>query len=204
MARLHGFIISFLLSNLPFLRAQSLEGCIRSLNTIYERESRVADDSKLRKYILCPNTEYHVALNFADNGRPLDGQYPIPVGRPNIHVLCGEDGLSENNCQLVRGLVHVGVVDEFGTGKAAKNVLLQGLTFFRATSVNVIAMIGGDISIRDCVFKVSSTSLAFVTALPGLILSSFLDFRETATLPQCMPSPQRMVYVDYRKQPTTT
>ena len=136
--------------------ATASDDCIKSLNTIYESEKNVADDTKLRRYILCPNTEYYVALNFAEDGSPLDGQYPIPIGRPNIHVLCGEDGKSKNNCQLVRGLVHVGVVDEFGTGSVASNVLLQGLTFFRATSVNVIAMIGGDITIRDCLFKVIS------------------------------------------------
>jgi hypothetical protein len=137
--------------------AVSGQGCTTSLNTIYEAESNVLDDSILRTYILCNNTEFHVALNFDSNGVPLDGQYPIPIGRPNIHVLCGENGRSENNCQLVRGLVHVGIVDEFGVGSGgpyADNILLQGLTFFRATSVNVIAMIGGDITIRDCVFKV--------------------------------------------------
>lgn len=132
------------------------DGCIKSLNTIYESEKKAKDDTKLRRYVLCPNTEYYVALNFDENGSPLDGQYPIPIGRPNIHVLCGEDGRSQNNCQLVRGLVHVGVVDEFGTGSVASNVLLQGLTFFRATSVNIIAMIGGDITVQDCVFKVKS------------------------------------------------
>jgi len=84
----------------------------------------------------------------------LDGQYPIPAGRPNMEVRCGQDGKSENNCQLVRGLVHVGIVDEFKTNSKAENVILQGLTFFRATSVNVIAMIGGDITIKDCIFKV--------------------------------------------------
>jgi hypothetical protein len=138
------------------------QGCITSLNTIYEAESNVADESVLRTYILCNSTEFHVALNFDSDGLPLDGQYPIPIGRPNVHVLCGENGRSENNCQLVRGLVHVGIVDEFGVGGGgpyADNILLQGLTFFRATSVNVIAMIGGDITIRDCVFKVSSLAL---------------------------------------------
>ena len=129
--------------------------CLKSLNPIYEAEKRVRNDSVVRRYVLCENTEFYVALNFGEDGAPLDGQYPIPVGRPNIHVFCGEDGKSENNCQLVRGLVHVGVVDEFGTDSRADNVLLQGLTFFRASSVNVIAMIGGDITLRDCIFKVS-------------------------------------------------
>jgi hypothetical protein len=126
------------------------------LNTIYEAEKNVKDDSILRKYILCPDTEFQVALNFAQDGSPLDGQYPIPVGRPNIHVLCGQDGKSENNCRLVRGLVHVGIVDEFGAGTPAHNTLLQGITFFRAQSVNVIAMIAGTIEIRDCIFEVRS------------------------------------------------
>ncbi|CAB9517547.1 expressed unknown protein [Seminavis robusta] len=133
--------------------AVNSNGCISSLNTIYEAERKVQDDSVLRKYILCNDTEFHVALNFASDGSPLDGQYPIPIARPNVQVLCGENGSSDNNCQIVRGLVHVGIVDEFGDGTRADNILLQGLTFFRATSVNVIAMIGGDITIRDCVFK---------------------------------------------------
>ena len=139
------------------------EGCITSLDTIYEAETKVVDDSVLRKYILCNNTEFHVAMNFDSDGLPLDGQYPIPIGRPNVHVLCGENGRSENNCQLVRGLVHVGIVDEFGLGIGGlyvDNILLQGLTFFRATSVNVIAMVGGNITIRDCVFTVGGNVMA--------------------------------------------
>lgn len=152
-------------SSLSNLISQGTEGtrtnkdgsttCISSLDAIYETEKNVKDDSILRKYILCPNTEYPVALNFAEDGTPLDGQYPIPFGRPNIQVLCGEDGRSENNCRLVRGLVHVGIVDEFGAGTPANNTLLQGITFFRATSVSVIAMIGGHITIRDCIFQVN-------------------------------------------------
>ena len=140
--------------SLPLVAGEESATCLKSLNSIYESEKRVRDDSVVRRYVLCENTEFYVALNFKEDGTPLDGQYPIPVGRPNIHVFCGEDGRSENNCQLVRGLVHVGVVDEFGSGSRADNILLQGLTFFRATSVNVIAMIGGDITIRDCIFKV--------------------------------------------------
>ena len=155
---------TFVLATLWLVQASASQNCVKTLNTIYESEKRVSDDSKLRRYILCPNTEYYVALNFAQDGTPLDGQYPIPIGRPNIHVLCGEDGKSQNNCQLVRGLVHVGIVDEFGSGSVPENVLLQGLTFFRATSVNVIAMTDGDIAIRDCVFKVIVTMYSFLSA----------------------------------------
>jgi hypothetical protein len=154
------FLVILGIAQASLVSASSNESCIKTLNTIYESEKKVKDDSKLRRYVLCPNTEYYIALNFASDGSPLDGQYPIPIGRPNIHVLCGEDGRSENNCQLVRGLVHVGIVDEFGTKSDASNVLLQGLTFFRASSVNVIAMTGGDIVIRDCIFKVN---LSFVS-----------------------------------------
>ena len=148
--------------------------CLKSLNSIYEAERKVRNDAVVRRYVLCENTEFYVALNFDEDGVPLDGQYPIPVGRPNIHVFCGEDGKSENNCQLVRGLVHVGVVDEFGSDTRADNVLLQGLTFFRATSVNVIAMIGGDITLQDCVFKVISRVAECRGAFYGTTLLSHI------------------------------
>jgi len=160
MAIYNLLITCLLLGGAHAVEANSSSSCIRSLNTIYETEAKVTDDSVTRIYILCPQTEFYIALNFAEDGTPLDGQYPIPIGRPNIHVKCGENGRSDNNCQLVRGLVHVGVVDEFGAGKPVENVRLEGLTFFRATSVNVIAMVGGDVTIRDCIFKVSKNDEA--------------------------------------------
>lgn len=187
------------LAQAPFVSAANDDDCIKTLDTIYESEKRVVDDSKLRRYVLCPNTEYYIALNFANDGSPLDGQYPIPVGRPNIHVLCGEDGKSQNNCQLVRGLVHVGIVDEFGTESVASNVLLQGLTFFRATSVNVIAMTGGDIVIRDCVFKRNRNVASVYAVAPysGLRHRSLKGLEDN-------PSHQLTNYLDARRRTTET
>jgi hypothetical protein len=128
--------------------------CYDSLDPIRAAEQSLQDDSSVRTYVLCPETVFPVAKSFNQDGTPKTGQYPLILGRSNIHVLCGVDGKSENGCVLSGGLFQVGFFDEFQTGNPAKNVLVQGLTFYDAKNTNVLAENKGDITIRDCIFQV--------------------------------------------------
>jgi hypothetical protein len=131
--------------------------CFNSLDPIRVAEDAQEDDSELRTYVLCPQTVFGVAKVFKQDGSPKNGQYPLVLGRSNIHIMCGDDGKSENKCVLKGGLFQVGFYDEYETGKAVTNALVQGLTFQDAKNTNVLAENVGDISLRDCIFKVRTT-----------------------------------------------
>jgi hypothetical protein len=143
----------FLLASIAI---QAEADCFDSLDPIRVAEEALEDDSELlvRTYVLCPHTVFEVAKVFMQDGSPKNGQYPLVLGRSNIHILCGVDGKSENDCVLSGGLFHVGFYDEWETGKAVTNALVQGLTFHDAKNTNILAENAGDILLRDCIFKV--------------------------------------------------
>lgn len=135
--------------------------CITTLDDLYFGERDVVDSSTLRKYILCPNTTFELANTFDDDGLAVDGDNPIVIGRPNVHVLCGDDGNSEDNCTLTGGRIQLAIFDEFESEIPANNCLVQGLTFSNAktTSINVLANRNGNVVFQDCIFSVSWTIL---------------------------------------------
>lgn len=127
--------------------------CLASLDPIYETEFGVEDDSNLREYILCPDTTFPVANTF-HAGSPTDGQYPIIIARSNVHILCGWDGNSQNNCIIEGGLAQVAYIDRFETNKTIENAMIKGVTFTKAKYMNVEAQAEGDLTLYDCIFKV--------------------------------------------------
>jgi hypothetical protein len=131
--------------------------CIDILNDVYQAESVVTDDSIVRTYLLCPKTTFKVATMNDNVGNPFDGSHPIIINRPNMRILCGAEGNSENNCVVSGGVFQLGIVDEFGTGgPPATNALVSGITFTGASSVNVQATFPSHVVLSDCIFKVSS------------------------------------------------
>jgi hypothetical protein len=163
---------SFAILLLTFIAIQAEASCFGSLDPIRVAEEALEDDSELRTYVLCPNNTFAIAKAFTQDGSPKNGQYPLVLGRSNIHILCGVDGKSENNCVLTGGLFHVGFYDEWETGKAVTNALVQGLTFHDAKNTNFLAENSGDISLIDCIFKVRTT----ISKLDGFLFwISFLN-----------------------------
>jgi len=127
--------------------------CLTSLQDMFDAELNVKEVLALRKYILCPNTTFEIASEYDSDGNPMDGDPPIIVGRPNVHVFCGEDGNSDNNCVLKGGIVHVGIYNEFNTqGPWVTNSILSGLTFSDASDLNILADFQANVIIRDCIF----------------------------------------------------
>lgn len=141
---------------------QAKASCFESLDPIRVAEQALEDDSELRTYVLCPQTVFGIAKTFMQDGSPKNGQYPLVIGRSNIHIMCGDDGKSENNCVLQGGLFHVGFYDEWETGKAVNNAMVQGLTFHDAKNTNVLAENSGDFMLRDCIFKVRTTTISWL------------------------------------------
>lgn len=129
--------------------------CIDALDVIFESESNVTDDDILRTYVLCPETTYTVAAMFDNNGSAIEGGQPLAIARSNIHVLCGLNGSSSNNCILEKGKVQLRFLDLFHTGQTVTNAVVQGLTFSDAQTWNVQVQNTGNLTLLDCIFRVS-------------------------------------------------
>jgi hypothetical protein len=103
--------------------------CVESLDDIYHTEATVTNEHSVRTYILCPNRTYEIR---SKNKNANNGSAPIIIGRSNVHVLCGADGNSDNNCVLNGGEVQLAVYDEFNIKHSVDNTLVQGVTFTEA------------------------------------------------------------------------
>ena len=130
--------------------------CTTTLNSIFNAEEAVIDDSVTRTYFLCPNTTFEIDTAFGPNDDPLNGlQLPLLFNHSNYEVLCGFDGRSENNCVLNGGLFQAGF--SITSAEPPTNVLVQGVTFTNAAgSASVISSSRpGEATFRDCIFRVS-------------------------------------------------
>ena len=131
-----------------------VEECIDDLNDIFTSEMAVNDASLVRTYNLCPNTQFVIDTEF-DGNTPLNGnQVPLLFSNPNMHVSCGFDGSRESNCTFRGGLFHASF-DNSLEGPLT-NLLIEGVTFTGVEGGFNIQAFGppGDLTLRDCVFKV--------------------------------------------------
>lgn len=135
--------------------APTARECWESLLDIYYSEKRVEDSSILRTYVLCPDTVYDIGSEYDDYNIALDGDQFLLISRPNMQVLCGENGDSANKCTFMGGSFQVGLMDEFDSGEDISNILVKGVTFQGASIVNVLANGYGDVTLEDCIFQVS-------------------------------------------------
>lgn len=128
--------------------------CVDRLYDIFLAESVVTNDRETRTYILCPDSVYKIA-DSVNSGAENDKLHsPLIFARSNIHVLCGEDGKSENNCVLRGGHVQAHLSDRFLTDGGINNVLIQGVTFSQSLTHSVLAEHQGQMMILDCRFEV--------------------------------------------------
>ena len=138
--------------------------CLTSLDDVYYFEAKLTDDRSLRTYILCPGTKFEVGSRNGNNGRPFDlspsdGSYPIIINRPNMRVLCGADGRSQNDCVITGGDMQLGIIDEFNTGGSpAMNSLVRGITFTGAFLANIQATFPCHVIVQDCIFRVRQST----------------------------------------------
>jgi hypothetical protein len=148
------------------------EPCLKSLSNIDEEEkannAALATDingiPNVRTYILCPETVYNINTWSDANNSVTDNLYhsTIQMRYSNVHILCGANGNSKNNCTIAGGhtQVHAESLQQDDTvknlNKELKNILLLGITFTNASMRNIL--IGGqgtEVMIEDCIFQVS-------------------------------------------------
>jgi len=139
--------------------------CVEDLKVIYEIERDLDSDNATRTYRLCPDTKYNMlssgGAEVGDSVTEHVHEPPIVIGRSNIHLICGADGKSSNNCILDGGYIQLIVHNEFDVPEEhlpASNAVVQGITFTGAISTNVLVQSTMPIHIKfhDCIFKVRS------------------------------------------------
>jgi len=92
-------------------------------------------------YILCPNAVFEV------------GMAPL-VPKSNSIIQCGEDGSSENNCVLEGGQLQITSSPTAGPGVIIVDAEIRGITFSNSTFAAAGLFHAGDITFRDCIFRV--------------------------------------------------
>lgn len=142
-----------------------MTSCITSFAAITSHELVLAEERFLRNdtsepagraYEICPNTVVNVG--FQEQGlQYTNGSVPLVVVNPNLHVKCGSDGSSDNNC-IVRGgdiqVIAPSQVDVPNTHPNAENFLIEGFTFEGASQLTMLILApGGNIIVRNCIFQ---------------------------------------------------
>lgn len=135
--------------------------CIRDLEVLVALENDVTDFNVLRTYVICPASllvfgTLDVDFNFVG----FNKQPAIPL-RPNMHLKCGEDGKRENFCSFINGDVHLDATKVLGVldHDTVENVLIEGFVFVNSHKYSLWATKPGDITFRDCEWKVSQRSV---------------------------------------------
>jgi hypothetical protein len=127
--------------------------CLTSIASV-ELRDRYTDTSVERTYIMCPDTVYMVGDFIAGNIPPFSGGDAFFQPRPNVRIICGEDGSSANNCTIIGGTVHVAASTIVSMTESPTNVVFQGLTFADTSRYSFWGNMPGDITFNDCIFKV--------------------------------------------------
>jgi hypothetical protein len=141
--------------------ANAAEECVKRLSEIIVATGKAIakdpfDVSEVMTFHLCPDTTYEVDYP--------DGNEYLSLVRPNVHILCGEDGSSANNCTLdatIGSRAHV--VSNFFDKPVEdrvvyilENILISGLTFTgNPQYASVYLSVPGEVTFYDCIWRVS-------------------------------------------------
>jgi hypothetical protein len=127
--------------------------CYSNLTEI-EHLVSLKDPFIVETYILCPDTIYTMGSFDPITEISIDGWKPI-FTRANSIFQCGEDGKSSNNCILTGGAVQIFHEVVTFNREDKNNVVIKGITFEDAKTGGVVLAAPGDITLIDCIFRVS-------------------------------------------------
>lgn len=98
-----------------------------------------------KEVLLFSNLEFTIAV----------GLFPPLPAMSNMRIKCGSDGQLTNRCIVASGgtlvLSRYGVAEE----TAARNMTFEGITFQRGQDAFAVLQNGGDITFKNCLFRVS-------------------------------------------------
>lgn len=153
-----------LLSRMLAARAAEQGDCVNDTTYIYNTEMALRqagqtgmEGSETRKYVLCPDTKYLIGdYDYGDKAF-VGGGAALDLMLPNVHILCGEDGSSKNNCILEGGETQVFILPDETAEELFTNVVVRGLTFKGATDLNVVGVTARTdeevgVLFQDCIF----------------------------------------------------
>jgi hypothetical protein len=136
------------------------ESCVENFRKIYELEASVQDTSVLRKYVICPYQLMSIGYLDYDNNLRDEGDDdvnpPLPL-RPNMHILCGDDGQKGNLCFVKDGHLHIdGTSERNIQNPTVHNVTIEGIVFSGALGHSLHVTKPGSITFRNCEWRVST------------------------------------------------
>lgn len=140
--------------------AHAAENCVADFRAIHDLEAAVNDTSVVRTYVICKYSLITIGhLDFDNNLKDDDDSEiispPLPL-RPNMHVLCGEDGSKTNLCFVRDGQLHIdGTAMRNIAEPTIDNVLIEGFVFVGATHHSLLATKSGFITFKNCEWRVS-------------------------------------------------
>jgi hypothetical protein len=139
------------------------ENCVEDFREIHELEARMEDTSVVRKYVICPYRFISIGLLDYDNNLRDEGDDsvnpPLPL-RPNMHILCGDNGQKGNLCFVRDGQLQID-----GTSKrniqdpTVANVTIEGFIFSGALEHSLLVTKPGSITFRNCEWRVSTNKM---------------------------------------------
>lgn len=138
------------------------QNCLSNINELVDLENAVQDYSQNRSYTLCPNSIFTIArLDYSNTPINTTGSSAIPI-RPNLEIKCGVNGSRVNSCFVYGGDVQVDATGYFGisngTSLSVENVIISGVTFTDSWGYSVWATRPGNMTFRDCEFRVRCSS----------------------------------------------
>jgi hypothetical protein len=153
--RVRTFTLSLLTSTGLFEFSHGQQTCIEDIADIYTVENQVTDTSVRRTYILCPRRIYAIGtLDFNLDVQGFQVQPPLPI-RPNMTIRCGDTGRREELCWMAEGDVHVDATPFRGiSDETVDSVFIEGIVFIAAKRYSLWASKPGDITFRDCEWRV--------------------------------------------------
>lgn len=134
------------------------EDCFEDFRAIHELEAAVEDTSVVRTYVMCPYRLLTIGkldfnFNLIDNGGDADINPPLPL-RPNMHVLCGEQGTKGNLCFVREGHLQLDGTSKTGIqDPTVDNILIEGFTFIGALEHSLHVTKPGSIIFRNCEWR---------------------------------------------------
>lgn len=135
--------------------------CFSTLEAIYNTEASSSLNTLVRRqYVLCPDSTFKIG-KFNDNDQIIEGSdYPLLLFRPNVRILCGDNGSSSNNCIFSGGDYPVEIIkpslllETDLTDEVVANIEIRGVTFTGAkiSSFYADSDSPGSIKFTDCIW----------------------------------------------------
>jgi hypothetical protein len=121
-----------------------------------------------KEYVFCPNSYFEIGFPNSDGLCCFDGMMPLQL-RSNTHYKCGADGDPANNCTFHGGQFQVVSIKPIFNFEDAVNVVIEGLTFQDGFIAGALLVNNGDVTFKNCIFKVRTSMCARIPRIASII-----------------------------------